>query len=93
MKAYEHIVTPRMKEIIFNEIKHTECDIVLVERAALIENNMTDIVGNNIVLATCEKDVQEKRRIGSDLPAQQVKNRYSYFWEQNKKKEYINTLQ
>lgn len=91
MKIYESMIIPRMREIINTRISKYQdtVDIVLIEWAALIENNMWDIVNNNIILARCKKIKQQQRAYHTDLPEQQVTNRYNYFWSYMKKKSAI----
>lgn len=91
MQQYEACIIPRMREILINKIEAIKgtYDIILVERAALIENNIHDLVQNNVIITKCTDKTLKQRSLWSDLPHIQLQHRHIYFWDHSLKKAYL----
>ncbi len=86
MKIYENIILPRMRQKIQSIVSKTDKKtLILVERAALLENNLQDMVHNQIIVLYCNIGTQWQRFQLMDIPREQIKKRMKYFWTIEKK--------
>ncbi len=89
MRIYEQIMIPRIRQKLQDLIiKANDNTLILIERAALLENNLQDIVSNRIIILYCDATIQKNRFHTIDIPYDQLQKRIQYFWTIEKKKEH-----
>ena len=74
MATYKQTLYPALGRHV-QEQSHMHKGLVLVEWALLAEDQLLDMVQCQVLLVTCDPQVQLSRLIGGDLPAEEVKRR------------------
>lgn len=75
-----------IKSNIINSVNNSNADVLLLEWALLIEDEMAPLVDNNILIVHCSEDKIYERLSNPDLPLEEIKRRLNLQtdWSQNK---------
>jgi dephospho-CoA kinase len=88
MDLYRKIVNGEIAKQLKEKIYNLE-DIVAVEWATLLHDQLLPLVNHNILLVTCSKDEQKRRLINPDIPQDQLKQRLNFQKSVNRKMRYL----
>ncbi|MFC1696778.1 dephospho-CoA kinase [Nanoarchaeota archaeon] len=88
-KAYTH---KAIKDNFEDELKENK-GITFVEWALLVEDNYLQFVNGNVLVVTCDYDIQIKRLSSGDLPLDQIKKRIENHYSNEKKISHIKQFQ